>query len=74
MNLLVLIALLPAAALAVYIYRKDGRSTLHRYMDGNPEDVSAQYPDRKADLERYIKGIVQLSYQMLQDGTTRCNK
>lgn len=58
----------------LYIYRKDGRSTLHRYMDGNPEDVSAQYPDRKADLERYIKGIVQLSYQMLKDGTTRCNK
>lgn len=58
----------------LYIYRKDGRSTLHRYMDGDPEDVSDRYPDRKAELERYVKGIIQLSYQMLQDGTTRCDK
>lgn len=58
----------------LYIYNKDGHSFLHHYIDRNPEDVSDQYRERKSELERYVKGIVQLSYQMLQDGSTRCER
>lgn len=57
----------------LYIYRKsDQRTSLHKYKTGETTDVSDNYPDRKADMERYTLGMVQLSYQMLQDGSTRC--
>ena len=59
----------------LYIYRRgDGRTTLHRYKEQQPGDVSIQYPDRKEALGRYALSMVQMSYQMLKDGTTSCDK
>lgn len=58
----------------LYIYRKsDQRTSLHRYKNQETEDVSDMYPERKKVLEQYALGMVQLSYQMLQDGSTRCD-
>lgn len=59
----------------LYIYRKnDQRTSLYRYRENETEDVSSQYADRKAALERYAKSMIQMSYQMLMDGTTNCEK
>lgn len=59
----------------MYLYRDDSKTTsLYRYKEEETEDISAQYPERKATLERYALGMVQSSYQMLTDGVTACDK
>lgn len=59
----------------LYIYRKNDQSTsLYNYRQRDNTDISAQYPEKKKALERYALGMVQLSYQMLTDGTTDCSK
>lgn len=59
----------------LYIYRHgDGRTTLHRYKEYDPKDVSDQYPDRKEAMGRYALSMVQISHQMLKEGTTACDK
>lgn len=58
----------------LYIYRKNGSSSLFPYKQRRTDDVSKTFHDRKAALERYALSMVQMSYQMLKDGTTDCNK
>lgn len=59
----------------LYIYRKNDRSSsLFPYKQRRTDDVSNIFHDRKAALERYTLSMVQMSYEMLKDGTTDCNK
>lgn len=59
----------------LYIYRKNDRSSsLYRYKQRKTNDVSKIFHDKKAALERYALSMVQMSYQMLKDGTTDCDK
>ena len=57
----------------LYIYRKnDGSSSLYRYKERSREDLSSKYLERKERLGKYALSLVQLSYQMLMDGSTAC--
>ena len=59
----------------LYLYRKNDKSTsLYNYKQRQTADVSQQHSELKAALERYALSMVQMSYQMLKDGTTDCNK
>ena len=59
----------------LYIYRHgDGSSSLYNYRQRQTDDISSQLPEQKAALERYALSMVQMSYQMLKEGTTSCCK
>lgn len=59
----------------LYIYHKNDRSSsLFHYKQRQTDDVGETFHNRKTALERYALSMVQMSYQMLKDGTTDCNK
>lgn len=59
----------------LYIYRHENRSSsLYRFKDESAKDIAMQNPDSLDAMRSYALGMVQMSYQMLRDGTTDCKQ
>ncbi len=53
-----------------YIYRKNGKETLHRYKNKSAEDILEQEPKRAAKMKEYVISIMQTSKWLIVNDKT----
>lgn len=54
-----------------YIYRKNGKETLHRYVGLDPNDVIKDYPEKALEMKSHVISIMQSTKWMLTHDKTK---
>ena len=53
-----------------YIYRKNGKETLHRYKKNNPKNIIDQEPEKALEMKNYVISIMQTSKWLIVNDKT----
>lgn len=53
-----------------YIYRKNGKETLHKYKNKTPEDLLDKYTEKAKEMKEYVISIMQTGKRMIRQGKT----
>lgn len=54
-----------------YIYRKNGKETLHRYKELDPNDVLKDYPEKASEMKNHVISIMQTTKWLITHDKTQ---